>query len=83
MHRLAVSGLMVALLAACAGPSPTEFNGSSVKVRTTSYGPRAAVIPLAQDEADTVCATRGLTAQYESTTKIPASSQEEHFFICV
>jgi hypothetical protein len=74
----------VSLLAACSPlPQTTDFNGESVKIRTTSVGPRAAAWRAAQPEADRVCGERGRVAQYASTTKVPDTNKEEHFFICV
>ena len=73
-----------AALSGCdVGGQTTQFNSDSVTVRTTQTGPRAGARAVAKKEADRVCATRGLLSEYQSTSVIPGTNKEEHFYLCV
>ena len=67
-------------LAACAPPAAVEFNGSSVKIRTST--PRDDDKQRALAEAQRICSKVGKRAEYASTTYVHDLNYQ-HLFLCI
>ncbi|MBW4708666.1 hypothetical protein KX928_12810 [Roseobacter sp. YSTF-M11] len=73
-------------LTACAElpPSVVEYNGSSVKVRqSTFYTVPDPSDPGVVGEAVRVCGTNGKRAEHASSIIAPSAAYTEHLYLCL
>jgi len=78
---IAVGAVALSLtLAACAPPAAVDFNGSSVKIRTST--PQEADKQGAMLEAQRICGKVGKRAEYASTTYVHDLNYQ-HLFLCI
>lgn len=80
-------GLVASLMAvaACvpAEPIVSDYNGSSVKIQTSSLAATADIKATTQAEADRICAKTGKRAEYASTVNDPNTYVSEHLYLCL
>lgn len=80
-------GLVASFLAvaACvpAQPIVSEYNGSSVKIQTSSLAATADIKTTTQAEADRICGKTGKRAEYASTLTDPNTYVSEHLYLCL
>jgi len=72
-------------VAACvpAQPIVSEYNGSSVKIQTSSLAATADIKSSTQTEANRICGKTGKRAEYASTVTNPNTYVSEHLFLCL
>ena len=71
------------LLGACdAPPVVSDFNGSSVKLQTSSLVPVHDAKASTQTEAGRICGKVGKQAEYASTRTLP-NYVSEHLYLCL
>jgi hypothetical protein len=66
-------------LAACAPTAVVSYNGDSIRIQSAS----ATVTPEVLSEAQRICGTRGLQAEYASTAYNEATFTSYHLFLCL
>ena len=70
---------LLLLVAACAQPVVTEYNGDSIRIT----GSDSTVTPQILAEAQRICRTQGLQAEYASTLTYQSSFTYSHLFLCL
>ncbi|MBW6507277.1 MAG: hypothetical protein K0B00_11070 [Rhodobacteraceae bacterium] len=66
-------------LSACAPTVVTEYNGDSIRIQSNSSKPPG----LAVAEAQRICGTQGLKAEYASTFSHQSTLTYSHLFLCL
>lgn len=80
MFRFICLGCLGALaLSACAPTAVTGFNGNSIRIQSQSSVPTPEVVA----EAQRICATEGLNAEYASTRTNDYNRVSNHLFLCL
>jgi len=78
MRRLAIFSALA--LAACAPPpAVVEYNGDSVRIKSSTAKVDRDVLA----EAQRICRDRGLKPEYASSYTIPGSLETVHLFLCM
>lgn len=77
MFRFVCISLMA--LSACAPTVVTGFNGNSIRIQSQASRPTPEVVA----EAQRVCATEGLYAEYASTQTNDYTWVSNHLFLCL
>jgi starvation-inducible outer membrane lipoprotein len=79
--RVFLTMFVMAMLSACAAvPVVSDFNGSSVKIQSSSLAEDAR--DATQGEADRICSKVGKTAEYASTRQLP-DYNVEFLYLCL
>lgn len=79
-YKTAVIVAVGVTLSACTPPATVEFNGNSVKIRTSSN--LASDKQAALVEAQNICGKVGKRAEYASTTYVH-DLNIQHLFLCI
>ena len=78
MFRIAI--ILCLSLTACADTVVTQYNGSSIRIQSNSRQ----VTPYVVSEAQRICGTQGLQAEFASTTSRPNDIfTHYHLFLCL
>ena len=80
MKQFAGAILAVSLVSACAAPAAVDFNGNSVKIRTSTNSESDRV--GAQKEATRICGKVGKSTDHASTTYIHDLNIQHHY-LCI
>ena len=78
--KIAIIAAFGVTLSACTPPATVEFNGHSVKIRTSSNLPSDKQAALV--EAQNICGKVGKRAEYASTTYVH-DLNIQHLFLCI
>lgn len=79
-YKIATIAAFGVALSACAPPETVEFNGHSVKIRTSSN--LESDKQAASVEAQGICGKVGKRAEYASTTYVH-DLNIQHLFLCI
>lgn len=85
MQKLIIMMIPIVAVTACvpAQPIVSDYNGSSVKIQTSSLAATADVKAVTQQEADRICSKTGKRAEYASTVTNPDTYVSEHLYLCL
>jgi len=71
--------LLALMLSTCAPTVVTEYNRDSIRIQSVSSTPTAQAVA----EAQRICGTQGLKAEYASTFSHQSTLTYSHIFLCL